>query len=83
MSDWYAPNQQAVRGDGSGPAEEGSGGSAPVEPEPTAKSTGGDFDPAEHTVAEVEAYLAEHPDQSDAVLAAEAQGKNRATLTGG
>jgi hypothetical protein len=26
MSDWYAPNQQAVRADGSGPAEEGSGG---------------------------------------------------------
>lgn len=32
-TDWYAPNQQAVRPDGSGPAEEGSGGSAP-EPEP-------------------------------------------------
>jgi hypothetical protein len=26
--DWYAPNQQAVRADGSGPAEEGDGGSA-------------------------------------------------------
>jgi hypothetical protein len=27
MSDMYAPNQQAVREDGSGPAEEGTGGS--------------------------------------------------------
>jgi len=25
-ADWYAPNQQAVRADGSGPAEEGTGG---------------------------------------------------------
>jgi len=30
-TDWYAPNQQAVRGDDSGPAEEGDGGSAPVD----------------------------------------------------
>jgi hypothetical protein len=29
-TDWYAPNQQAVRADGSGPAEEGEGGSAPA-----------------------------------------------------
>jgi hypothetical protein len=36
MSDLYAPNQQVVRADRSGPAEEGSGGSggAPGEPEP-------------------------------------------------
>ena len=27
-ADWYAPNQQAVRGDESGPAEQGEGGSA-------------------------------------------------------
>ena len=35
MSDLYAPNQQVVRADGSGPAEEGTGGTdeAPVEPE--------------------------------------------------
>ena len=31
MSGMYAPNQQVVRGDESGPAEEGEGGSAPVE----------------------------------------------------
>ena len=41
------------------------------------------FDPGEHTVAEVEAYLAEHPDETDTVLAAEAAGKNRTTLVGG
>jgi hypothetical protein len=27
MTDWYAPNQQAVRADASGPGEEGEGGS--------------------------------------------------------
>ncbi len=40
------------------------------------------FDPEEHTVAEVEAYIAEHPEETDAVLATEAAGKNRTTLTG-
>jgi hypothetical protein len=34
MTDWYAPNQQAVRGDESGPAEEGEGGTERVDPEP-------------------------------------------------
>jgi hypothetical protein len=33
MTDLYAPNQQVVRADGSGPAEEGTGGSVP-DPEP-------------------------------------------------
>jgi hypothetical protein len=38
MSDWYAPNQQAVRADESGPAEQGTGGSQPESPpEPEAK----------------------------------------------
>jgi hypothetical protein len=32
--DWYAPNQQAVRGDQSGPAEEGEGGTERIDPEP-------------------------------------------------
>jgi hypothetical protein len=36
MSELYAPNQQVVRPDGSGPAEEGTGGSTPEPgPEPT------------------------------------------------
>jgi hypothetical protein len=33
-TEWYAPNQQAVRGDESGPAEEGEGGTERVDPEP-------------------------------------------------
>jgi hypothetical protein len=33
-TDWYAPNQQAVRGDESGPAEEGEGGTEPFIVEP-------------------------------------------------
>ena len=41
------------------------------------------FDPGAHTVAEVEQYLADHPDEAEAVLEAEAAGKNRTTLTGG
>jgi len=40
------------------------------------------FDPGEHTVAEVEAYLDEHPDERDRVLAAEADGKARVSLLG-
>jgi len=38
------------------------------------------FDPGEHTVAEVEAYAADHPDELDAIVAAERAGKNRTTL---
>lgn len=75
--DLYAPNQQVVRADGSGPAEEGSGasGSAPTPPDELAP-----YDPGAHTVAEVEAYVTAHPDERAAVLAAEKAGKNRATL---
>ena len=40
------------------------------------------FDPGEHTVAEVEAYLDEHPDERDDVLEAERAGKCRVTLVG-
>jgi hypothetical protein len=42
----------------------------------------GGFDPGEHTVAEVEEYLADHPDERDSVLGAERAGKNRSTLVG-
>ena len=38
------------------------------------------YDPDEHTVSEVEAYVADHPDERDAILAAERAGKNRRTL---
>lgn len=46
------------------------------EPEPE------EYDPGAHTVAEVEAYIAEHPDERDAILQAEAAGKNRSSLVG-
>lgn len=39
------------------------------------------YDPAEYTVPEVKAWVAEHPDQVQTVLEAEEAGKNRTTLT--
>jgi hypothetical protein len=41
-----------------------------------------EFDPSEHTVAEVQDHNAEYPDDAERVLEAEAAGKNRVTLTG-
>jgi hypothetical protein len=38
VSDWYAPNQQAVRGDESGPAEEGAGGTERIDPDEPVKT---------------------------------------------
>lgn len=40
-----------------------------------------DYDPTQHTVAEVQQYLRENPDQRDAVLAREREGANRTALT--
>ena len=37
-------------------------------------------DPGNATVAEVQAYVEEHPDRAEAVLEAETAGKNRSTL---
>ena len=48
-------------------------------PAPQAKQ-GEAFDPGDHTVAEVEEYVAANPDQQAAVLKAEKAGKNRTTL---
>lgn len=83
MSDWYSPNQQSVRADESGPAEEGSGGAGqaaspapPDQPEPEPEV----YDPAAHTVAEVQAYVTDHPDERDAIRAAETAGKGRTSL---
>lgn len=46
-----------------------------------AESVGAEgFDPAEHTVEDVLAHLEAHPDERDAVLAAERDGKARVTL---
>jgi hypothetical protein len=55
-------------------------GDEPAPPAPKAGKSG--FDPGEHTVAEVQEYLAAHPGETDAVLAAEKAGKARATLVG-
>jgi hypothetical protein len=44
MSDWYAPNQQAVRGDESGPAEQGEGGSERIDPEPVQREEAQGYD---------------------------------------
>ena len=40
------------------------------------------FDPGDHTVDEVLAYMDENPDQKDAVLKAEKAGKGRKGVTG-
>ena len=73
------PNRQAV---GVEPAwVEGTGGGSGSEPAP--EPTDLQFDPAEYTVAEIEEYLEDHPEERDAVIAAERKGKNRASLTGG
>lgn len=41
------------------------------------------FDPAEHTVDQVNAFIAEHPELADAIVAAERQGKNRSSIVAG
>ena len=76
MTSFDDPNRQAV---GQPPIWTGAG-EAPEAPEGTAAKS---FDPGAHTVAEVQEYLEKHPGEADAALAAEAAGKNRATLTGG
>jgi len=53
---------------------------APVTAEPVADESDGEYDPGAHTVDEVLAYVAEHPDESDAVYAAESAGKGRVTI---
>lgn len=59
---------------------------APSTAEPQAGASGSaadeGYDPAEHTVAEVQAYLDENPDQTDYVLDRERAGKARTTLIG-
>jgi hypothetical protein len=54
----------------------------PGEVTPTVQAKPASFDPGEHTVAEVHDYIAAHPGEADAVLAAEKSGKARATLVG-
>lgn len=40
-----------------------------------------DFDPSEHKVSEVKAFLAKHPEQTDRVVADERNNKNRSGVT--
>lgn len=62
-------------------AEPGAGGDSSTEESPEESST--EYDPGAHTVAEVLAYMAEHPDEADAVRAGEAAGKNRKGIVEG
>lgn len=41
------------------------------------------FDPADHTVDEVNAFVKDHPELSEAIVAAERQGKNRSSIVAG
>jgi hypothetical protein len=52
----------------------------PAEPEPESEGVGAGFDPAAHTVSEVEDYVNDNPDQAGAILSLEQEGKNRVTL---
>ena len=66
----FAPSlvREPVSGDTTPPPDPGT----EVPPQP--------YDPGAHTVAEVEAYVADHPDELDAITAAEEAGKARVTL---
>ena len=55
------------------------GDAAPKPAAGGAAATG--YDPGAYTVEEVQAYVAKHPDQRAAILAAEQAGKDRVTLT--
>lgn len=56
-------------------------GVAEVEPDAVPDGTEPTFDPSEHTVTEVLAYVDEHPDEAAAILAAEQAGKARKGIT--
>lgn len=50
-------------------------------PLPDGGGVGSGFDPAAHSVAEVKDYIEAHPDERHVVLAAEAAGRSRASLS--
>ena len=57
---------------------------APLDPEtgyPEDDEDGG-YDPGDYTVAEVNEYIADNPDEAEAVIAAERSGKGRAGIVG-
>jgi hypothetical protein len=65
--DLYAPNQQVVRADGSGPAEEGTGGGGADEPDqPAAEPEPEDLDAM--TKDQLLAYAAEHGVDANAAM---------------
>lgn len=66
------PEQAAASDDPTFPAEESS------DEEPVEESDA--FDPSEHNVDEVLAYIAENPEEKDAILEAERAGRKRKTI---
>jgi hypothetical protein len=56
-----------------GPEDSGTGPATPELDEEV-------YDPGAYTVADVQAYVTEHPDELDAIYAAEQSGKARSTL---
>ncbi len=75
LVDYFTARGWEVMDDSPAPAD-----SADAEAADTGEAAG--FDPAAHTVAEVEEHVATNPDDADRVLEAERAGKNRVTLTG-
>ena len=49
---------------------------------PVPDAAGTTFDPAEHTIPEVLAYIEAYPEQADAVVAAERGGQHRKGIVG-
>ena len=68
---WSQPNQQVVR-DGEPVGI--------VSDDPDPQQAEAEFDPTDHTVAEVQEYLDANPDEAKRVRKAEKSGKNRATI---
>ncbi|HEY9376668.1 MAG TPA: hypothetical protein VIQ02_06180 [Jiangellaceae bacterium] len=50
------------------------------EPKPEPEPEPEEYDPGAHTIADVQKYVTEHPDELDAVYDAEENGKGRITL---
>lgn len=65
---WDRPNQEVVLAEPPGPT-------GPVAPDGP-----GSYDPGDHTVTEVQAYVTEHPDERGAITQQEQAGKTRASL---
>lgn len=74
------PEPEGAGGDALAPAED----TTEPEPAPAAPESSEEaYDPSEHTVVEVEEYLAAHPEEHDRVIAAEEAGRGRKGIVGG